>query len=113
MLGGLIALERFHGINGRGRCLASAHLPENLRVAVLVSLRRQVSGDFRRDAESLVFQGGGEAGKIGGKPADNAEVRTERKNGEACTGRNFAEILDDLLSDEGLILRLRVEKIEQ
>ena len=37
-------------------------------------------------------------------------MRTERENGKACACRNFAEILNDLLPDEGLILRLRVEK---
>lgn len=41
------------------------------------------------------------------------EVRTERENGKARAGRNFAEIFDDLLPHERLILRLRVEKVEQ
>jgi hypothetical protein len=109
----LVTLERLHRIYGRGGGLAPAHLPENFRVAILVSLGRQVTGDFWGDAEFFVFQCCGEAGKIGTKPADDAEVGTERENGEACARRNLAEIFDDLLPDECLILWLRVEKVEQ
>jgi hypothetical protein len=88
-------------------------LPENFCVAVLVSLSRQASRDFGGDAEFFVFQGCGEAGKIGGEPTHHAKARTERENGEACAGRNLAEIFDDLLPGEGLILRLCVEEVEQ
>ena len=40
-------------------------------------------------------------------------MRTKRENGKARAGRNFAEIFDDLLPHERLILRLRIEKVEQ
>ena len=96
-----------------GRCLAPAHLPENFRVAVLDSVSLQISRDLGRYAEFLVFQCGRDAGKIRRKPADDAEARIECENGEARAGRNFAEIFDDLLPHERLILRLRIEKVEQ
>ena len=54
--------------------------------------------------ESLVMSATGSA------PCAEA---TERENGKARAGRNFAEIFDDLLPHERLILRLRVEKVEQ
>src|SRR5262249_21275623 len=111
--GRLIALEGLNGINRRRRGLAPTHLPKNLRIAVLVSVSLQVSGDFRSDSKFLVFQNRGEPRKIGSKPADDAELSTKRENGESCAGRNFAKVLNNLLPDEGLILRLRVKKIEQ
>ena len=79
----------------------------------MVSVSLQISGDLGRYAELLVFPRGRDAGKIGRKPADDAEVRTESENSEARAGRNFAEIFDDLLPDERLILRLCVEEVEQ